>query len=63
MAATLTILGGNLFAIAAQQYGDFSGWWLLAQGNGITDPMLSGTSTLTVPPYSAALSGGLPPQQ
>jgi hypothetical protein len=63
MPTTATYSGGNLFAIAAQQYGDFSAWWLIAQANNLTDPMLSGNGTLVIPDYSAALTGGLPPQQ
>lgn len=63
MSTTITVLGSNLFAIAAEQYGDFTGWWLIAQANAIKDPMLSGQTTLFIPDYSTSLTGGLPPQQ
>jgi hypothetical protein len=58
-----TVSGGTLFALAAERYGDFTGWWLIAQANGITDPWLSGQVTLIIPPWSPSLSGGEPPQQ
>ena len=60
---TLTVTGGNLFALAAQQYGDFTGWWLIAQANGLTDPQITGRVVVTIPPWNPALTGGLPPQQ
>lgn len=63
MAGTLTQIGGTLFSVATQQLGDFTGWWLLCQANGIRDPWLQGSNALTIPDWSPALSGGLPPQQ
>jgi hypothetical protein len=63
MAKTLTITGGTLFDVAAQQYGDFTAYWVLLQANGLTDPWLEGTNVLTIPDWSPALSGGVPPQQ
>ncbi len=63
MATTLTQVGGTLFGVAAQQYGDFTGWWLIAKANGLSDPWLSGVNVLTIPDWNPALTGGLPPQQ
>ncbi len=45
----ITIAGGNLFAIAAQQYGDATAWLQIARANGLSDPFLSGLVTLVDP--------------
>ncbi len=55
----ITVAGGNLFAIAAQQYGDATAWLQIARANGLSDPFLSGLVTLTIPPYDRAQSGGV----
>lgn len=57
---TVVTSGRNLFAIAAQVYGDATLANLLAQANGMNDPFPQGVVTLTIPPLNAALSGGLP---
>jgi hypothetical protein len=62
-ASTATQAGGNLFALAAATYGDFTGFWLLLQANALTDPMLQGLNTITTPPWQPSLTGGYPPQQ
>jgi hypothetical protein len=60
---TIQTSGGNLFALAAQYYGDATMWWWIAQYNGLTDPMLpAGQFTITIPPYDAGATGGLLPQ-
>lgn len=46
---TLTISGGNLFAIAATEYGDHLLWNLIARANGLRDPFLTGTTALVIP--------------
>jgi len=48
---TRTTAGGNLYKIAAQEYGDPMGWTAIAQANKITDPELSGITTIVIPPY------------
>lgn len=58
MATKITVAGGTLFAVAAQQLGDATQWIVIAQANGLTDPMLSGVVTLIIP-SGAAPSGGL----
>lgn len=63
--APVTILtsGGNLFALAAKYYGDATMWWWIAQYNNLTDPWLpAGQFSITIPPYDAGTTGGLPPQ-
>jgi L-ascorbate metabolism protein UlaG (beta-lactamase superfamily) len=57
--ATLTVAGGNLFQIAAQQLGDATQWIRIAQLNNLTDPMLSGLVTLTMPPVDPTAGGGI----
>lgn len=46
---TITVGGGDLFTIASQQYGDASRWTDIAAANNITDPVLTGINTLTIP--------------
>ena len=46
---TVTVAGGNLFRVAAEQLGDATQWIRIAQLNGISDPMLSGVVVLADP--------------
>ena len=46
---TITVVGGNLFAIAARFLGDATQWIRIAQLNGLSDPMLQGVVTLRIP--------------
>lgn len=46
---TVTAGGGNLYQIAAQQYGDASRWTDIAKANGLSDPNLTGFKTLVIP--------------
>lgn len=57
---TITVTGGNLFAVAALTLNDATQWWRIAAANGIDDPMLSGLVTLIIPSVNAALAGGIP---
>lgn len=59
---TLTIAGGNLFQIAAQQLGDATQWIRIAQLNGIDDPMLTGVVTILLPDIDLNAGGGVAPQ-
>jgi hypothetical protein len=59
---TLTVAGGNLFQIAAQQLNDATQWIRIAQLNGIDDPMLSGVVALLIPDVDANAGGGVAPQ-
>lgn len=54
---TVTQAGGNLFDLAAQQYGDATAWGSIAAANKLTDPQLTGVNTLTIPPNP--VSGGV----
>jgi nucleoid-associated protein YgaU len=56
---TITVVGGNLWAIAAKYLGDATQASRIAALNGLSDPMLSGQITLTLPSVDATKSGGL----
>lgn len=55
---SITVAGGNLFAIAAQQLGDATQWIRIAQANNLSDPVLLGVVTLLIPPVDPNESGG-----
>ena len=57
-AKQITVSGGNLFAIAAAQYGSALFWAQIAQANGLVDPVITGTVTLTLP-ASPVSTGGI----
>ena len=46
---TVTVAGGNLFRIAAEQLGDATQWVRIAELNALGDPMLQGLVTLKLP--------------
>ena len=56
---TITVVGGNLFQIAAQQLGDATQWNLIAALNGLSDPFLIGQMTLILPPLNPSAGGGV----
>lgn len=56
-ATVQTVAGGNLFSIASQQYGDPTSWTAIAKANGLTDPVLVGVQSLTVPNASDTAGG------
>lgn len=58
----LTIAGGNLFRIAAEQLGDATQWIRIAQLNGLTDPMIRGVVTLRLPDKDLGAGGGIAAQ-
>ncbi|WP_271024992.1 hypothetical protein [Rhizobium sp. RCAM05973] len=55
----ITVAGGNLYALAAQYLGDATKWYQIAKANGLTDPMIVGIATLTIPQSSIASNGGI----
>ena len=59
---TITVVGGNLFALAARILGDATQWIRIAQLNGLTDPMLQGVVTLRIPDLDPSATGGVAPQ-
>ncbi len=56
---TITVVGGNLFQIAASQLGDATQWIRIAELNGLLDPMLSGLTTLSLPDRDGNAGGGI----
>ena len=56
---TITVAGGNLFRIAAEQLGDATQWVRIAQLNRLPDPMLAGLSTLLIPDPDPNAGGGI----
>ncbi len=59
---TLTIAGGNLFRIAAEQLGDATQWVRIAQINGLLDPVLTGLTILKIPDTDPNAGGGIAQQ-
>jgi hypothetical protein len=51
-------VGGNLMKMAATVYSDVTAWTGIARANGLSDPVVQGVQTLTVPAV-ADNSGGL----
>ncbi len=56
---TITVAGGNLFALAAKYLNDATQWIRIAQANGLSDPVLQGVTVLVIPLVDAAAGGGI----
>lgn len=56
---TVTVAGGNLFRIAAEQLGDATQWNRIARLNGLSDPVLVGVVVLKLPAQDASAGGGV----
>lgn len=54
----ITVANVSLYALAAKYYGNANCWTVIAEANGLTDPMVIGTMTLTIP-SSAMSTGGI----
>lgn len=54
---TVTIASGNLYDLAAKEYGDAMAWTGIAKANKLSDPSVTGITTLVIPPYSNDSSG------
>ncbi|HST75456.1 MAG TPA: hypothetical protein VLJ20_08800 [Acetobacteraceae bacterium] len=59
---SITVAGGNLFQIAAEQLGDATQWIRIAQLNDLSDPMLAGVVTLLIPDRDLSAGGGIAAQ-
>ena len=57
---TITVVGGNLFTLAASYLNDATQWIRIAQLNNISDPVLVGVVILTLPAKDLNASGGTP---
>jgi hypothetical protein len=62
MMQTITVIGGDLFHIAAAYLGDATQAVRIAQQNGLTDFFLTGQVTLVIPDVDPNATGGVPPQ-
>jgi hypothetical protein len=58
----ITTIGGNLFELAAMQFGDALQWINIARSNHLIDPMLTGQNQLVIPQFSSTFSDGIGPQ-
>ncbi len=56
---TITVAGGNLYALALQYLGDATQWNRIAQVNGLTDPVIAGIKTLQIPSVDPSAGGGI----
>jgi hypothetical protein len=56
------VAGDNLFRIAAEQLNDATQWIRIAELNGISDPILSGVTTLLLPAIDRTAGGGVAAQ-
>jgi prophage DNA circulation protein len=56
---TVTVAGGNLFDIASKYYKDATSWTSIAKANNITDPELTGITTLVIPANNNPVGGVL----
>lgn len=45
--------GDDLFRVSARLYGKAEAWTLLARANGLTDPVITEDTVLTVPDYNS----------
>ena len=59
---TITVAGDNLFRIAAQHLSDATQWIRIAELNDISDPILSGVTTLLIPDTDRNAGGGIAAQ-
>lgn len=59
---TITVVGGDLFHIAAAELGDATQWIRIAQLNNLVDPFLYGLVTLQIPDRDPSAGGGVPTQ-
>jgi hypothetical protein len=57
--SVVTVVGGNLFALAAQYLNDATQWIRIAQANDLSDPVLRGVNVLVIPPVDATAGGGI----
>jgi hypothetical protein len=55
----VTVVGGNLFALAAKYLNDATQWVRIAKANNLLDPILDGVNTLVIPPVDATAGGGI----
>lgn len=55
----VTVVGGDLFRVAADELGDATQWSRIAAANGLSDPRLAGVVQLRIPLRDAQAGGGI----
>jgi nucleoid-associated protein YgaU len=55
----IPVAGGDLYTLAADQYGDAAAWPTIAQANGMTDPTIQGVQSIRIPPIEQPTDGVL----
>lgn len=55
---TIVVNNVSLYALAAQYYGNADEWTTIAEANGLTDPMITDTTSLVIP-NSGVDTGGI----
>jgi hypothetical protein len=58
----ITVTGADrtLFHVALRHLNDATEWVRIAQASGLSDPMIVGVMTLTIPNLSSKATGGIP---
>jgi hypothetical protein len=56
---TVTVAGGNLYALAAKYLGAADQWNRIAQVNGLIDPVITGIVMLQIPSVDDSAGGGI----
>jgi hypothetical protein len=59
MQKTISVVGGNLFAVAAMYLQDATQWIRIAQANKLSDPIVSGPMNLVIPDLDMTAGGGV----
>jgi hypothetical protein len=61
---TITVSSADVdvFHVAAVQYGDATLWHLIMAANNLSDPVIDGLTTLTIPAADPSQTGGVPQQ-
>ena len=57
-----TVVGNNLFRVAAAQLNDATQWIRIAELNNLSDPVLAGVTTLLIPDIDPGAGGGIAAQ-
>ena len=60
MPTQLPVIGGDLYRLAAETYGDATQWYRIAASNNLLDPLVPGPVTLVIPdPTTQPTNGGI----
>jgi nucleoid-associated protein YgaU len=61
MSQTIVVSGGNCYDLAEQYYGDATAFVVIMAANGLSDPFISGVTTLVIPSPDPSVIGGVLP--